>query len=189
MSRLNNLGINHSAKCHTYISHADTYAFSSPSSGNYYPLQSTLDAPPLVVPDFTISSLSSSLAHITANGTITDVCTYTIYNLEPSYYHHTLLLQVVFRGHSSSVQGLASHPSLPRIAITGYSTLLQLWDYQNKWVDTPSLSHWHKAYTCAVYTMYEGRSPLCCLGRCLSVENSRSPISSSVCPLTPKESS
>ena len=43
--------------------------------GGHYPIQSTLEAPPLIVPDFTLSSLSSSLIHVTSNGTITDVRT------------------------------------------------------------------------------------------------------------------
>ena len=46
------------------------------ATGHYYPLQSTLDAPPLVVADFTLSFLSSSVVHVTANGTITDVCVF-----------------------------------------------------------------------------------------------------------------
>ena len=42
------------------------------------------------------------------------------------------VLQVLFRGHSSAIVALAAHPSLPRLITAGYSTLLQLWDYQTK---------------------------------------------------------
>ena len=43
------------------------------AAGVHYPPQSTLEAPPLVVPDFTLSCLSSRVAHVTSNGTVTDV--------------------------------------------------------------------------------------------------------------------
>ena len=47
--------------------------------GEHYPVQSTLEAPPLVVPDFTLSSSTSSLVHVTINGTITEVSFNSMY--------------------------------------------------------------------------------------------------------------
>ena len=47
-----------------YCSEQETY---------YYPAESTMEAPPFIIPDFSISTHTATIAHITTNGSTTEV--------------------------------------------------------------------------------------------------------------------
>ena len=85
--------------------------YSESEATHLYPAESTMGAPPFIIPDFVISSQSAEVAHVTTNGSTTDI---------------------IFREHDAAITALATHPNLPRLLVGSYTCTLKLWDYDNK---------------------------------------------------------
>ena len=49
------------------------YLYCSERETHHYPAESTMGAPPFIIPDFSISTHTATIAHITTNGSTTDV--------------------------------------------------------------------------------------------------------------------
>ena len=103
-----------------------------------------------MVPDFTISTSTATISHITSNGTTIDVgalscpvLALTLYNvvkpdLSPYFLFPSspppppLFFQVLLNEHNASIHAIATHPSEPRLLVGSYSCRLKLWDYEQR---------------------------------------------------------
>jgi hypothetical protein len=86
-----------------------------PHSSSDYPRQSTLDGSSFIIPNFTLSTSTATVVHVTANGSIVDV---------------------IFHEHDSTISTLSAHPSQPLLLVGSHSAILKLWNYEIKKVIT-----------------------------------------------------
>eukprot|EP00731_Ephydatia_muelleri_P022631 Em0015g214a len=94
-----------------FISFAHVPPVLPKEGSHYYPPDCTLAARPFMVPDFTISTSTATISHITSNGTTIDV---------------------LLNEHNASIHAIATHPSEPRLLVGSYSCRLKLWDYEQR---------------------------------------------------------
>jgi WD40 repeat protein/Ca2+-binding EF-hand superfamily protein len=96
----------------------------------------TITRPHIPPPDFVVS---------TANAMIIDVTASSFTSGDPEQQRGRLLVQ----GQDQPIMALAAHPTLPRLAIAGYSGNIHLWEYSTKSVILLSIFRNHLVHCLA----------------------------------------
>ena len=75
------------------------------------PTESSLEASPFVICDFTVCTEQSIVCNVKAR---------------------TNNVDIILKEHNDHIKAIATHPSLPHVAIGSYCGLLKIWNYQDK---------------------------------------------------------
>ncbi|XP_072520842.1 cilia- and flagella-associated protein 251 [Salminus brasiliensis] len=90
----------------------------------------TLNAKPLVIRNFVLSTVSATLVHVNVQGSVA---------------------QSLLKEHVESLDTVACHPKQPLVAMGSHSGLLKVWDYETKTVVSSRVFHTDKQIQCIAY--------------------------------------
>lgn len=98
---------------------ADSFAATTKAAAGEAGASGGDGVPEFRAPDFVVS---------TANAMVIDVASSSFHSVDTEYQRGKLLVQ----GQDQPIMCVAAHPSLPRLAIAGYSGNLHLWEYTTR---------------------------------------------------------